>query len=454
MRSIRDLYEKAYFKVDIGGWTSNEIKVSQGVLQGDKLSPLLFALFISDITEYFERNGAKGLSISSDREINLLLYADDLVILAWSWSDAQKKLNILEKYCSENLLEVNISKTMVVPFHRGVTFASSAKFRKAADTLHCRGMMAIPQVRKLIYMGKPETWESRCRLFDALVRSIVLYCCEIWALNYVEKIERVQLYFFKSLFLLSRSTPDYYVRLEMGRNHIQVQVFKQALSWWLHILEMEENRLPNICYKRLCEFSYNNNIPFNWVDSLKNFLYTIGAMDIWDSQNSNLIKSEMNNLVIKMNNHIDSRDIEKVINSQYNPLYRVICNYNLKNPILQIKCNLTFLQFVIQLRLAGEKYIRFYIKDKKYVFNSADVCPLCMRETDNLIHFYLCCRLYADLRTKYINKHIGDHLQFPPEVKWEKLLMVESFQKIKDLFIYTKDCLKLRNDYLNQQSIV
>ncbi|XP_073974316.1 uncharacterized protein isoform X1 [Rhodnius prolixus] len=96
-------------------------------------------------------------------------------------------------------------------------------------------------------------------------------------------------------------------------------------------------------------------------------------MDIWDSQNPNLIRSEMNNLVIKMNNHIDSRDIEK---------------------------------FVIQLRLAGEKHNRFYIKDKKYVFNSPDVCPLCMRETDNLIHFYLCCRFYADLRSRYINKHI------------------------------------------------
>ncbi|XP_073974317.1 uncharacterized protein isoform X2 [Rhodnius prolixus] len=69
-------------------------------------------------------------------------------------------------------------------------------------------------------------------------------------------------------------------------------------------------------------------------------------MDIWDSQNPNLIRSEMNNLVIKMNNHIDSRDIEK---------------------------------FVIQLRLAGEKHNRFYIKDKKF---------------------------YADLRSRYINKHI------------------------------------------------
>ena len=49
-----------------GGFLSNEIEQKSGVAQGDKLSPLLFSLFIADL--YFELK-CKALDV--------IFYADD-----------------------------------------------------------------------------------------------------------------------------------------------------------------------------------------------------------------------------------------------------------------------------------------------------------------------------------------------------------------------------------------
>ena len=49
--------------------------------------------------------------------MDILLYADDLAILADSREMLQKKLNILYAYCRKNNLTVNISKSKVIIFN-------------------------------------------------------------------------------------------------------------------------------------------------------------------------------------------------------------------------------------------------------------------------------------------------------------------------------------------------
>uniref|UniRef100_A0A6P7GXR3 Uncharacterized protein LOC114347774 n=1 Tax=Diabrotica virgifera virgifera TaxID=50390 RepID=A0A6P7GXR3_DIAVI len=119
LQIVKNLYQTAYFKVNASNGFSRSFDVTASVLQGETLSPLLFSLFIADIETFFYGNGARGVSIDSKNEILLLLYADDLVILADSEADVGRKLKLLESYTKSNDLTDNTTKTKILKFSKG-----------------------------------------------------------------------------------------------------------------------------------------------------------------------------------------------------------------------------------------------------------------------------------------------------------------------------------------------
>lgn len=56
------------------------------------------------------------MSLSHRDQVILLLFADDLVLLAYSRHDAQRKLNVLNDYCKDNGLVINPDKSKVIVF--------------------------------------------------------------------------------------------------------------------------------------------------------------------------------------------------------------------------------------------------------------------------------------------------------------------------------------------------
>ena len=93
--------------VKLSGWTSRTFKVTSGVPQGSHLGPLLFILFINDVTKVF-----KTCSTHS-------LYADDLKIcrVVKTLRDTlnlQRDLESLSLWCQVNQLDLNISKCKIV----------------------------------------------------------------------------------------------------------------------------------------------------------------------------------------------------------------------------------------------------------------------------------------------------------------------------------------------------
>lgn len=107
----------AILNVKLGPNLSSDIVMSEGVLQREVLSPYLF---LSDLEKkIMEREGISGLNIDGLNELLVLLYADDLIILSYSYVDMKRKLKALEEYCHLNSLKVNPAKTKIIKFHRG-----------------------------------------------------------------------------------------------------------------------------------------------------------------------------------------------------------------------------------------------------------------------------------------------------------------------------------------------
>ena len=120
------MYQNAKSCVKNSDKISDFFTCSQGVRQGENLSPVLFAIYLNDFKDFMSPNsGLSFLDANIHEEIGVfmrlyvLLYADDTIILAESAHDLQLSLNKLNEYCHEWSLKVNISKTKIVIFSRG-----------------------------------------------------------------------------------------------------------------------------------------------------------------------------------------------------------------------------------------------------------------------------------------------------------------------------------------------
>ncbi len=120
IRTLKIIYDQATMSVRSVNGNTRKFEVAEGVLQGELTSPLLFSLYISDIEDIYtlaEADGWRGINLNPRNSYHVLDYADDMVILADSPSQLQRKLKVLRIYCEKLGLTVNVQKTKVLIFH-------------------------------------------------------------------------------------------------------------------------------------------------------------------------------------------------------------------------------------------------------------------------------------------------------------------------------------------------
>ena len=119
--AISSLYSNPKSRVILQDYNTDYFDCPVGVKQGDCLSPTLFAIFINDLASEVKNSGV-GLNLNIDNNdgnieitfLNILLYADDIVLFAENELDLQFLLNIVETWCEKWRLEVNLTKTNIL----------------------------------------------------------------------------------------------------------------------------------------------------------------------------------------------------------------------------------------------------------------------------------------------------------------------------------------------------
>ena len=153
--------------------------------------------------------GGRGTSLSGFL-IALLLYADDLILLADTQEGLQRHMDALGDFCTQRGLTVNLSKTKVMVFHTsrrvmpdtvvtlrgspvevtssyvylGVTFSSTGgrfSMRQAARDRLTRGYASLALLERQCHQSHFQEPRTKGWLFDTMVTPAMMYASPVWA---------------------------------------------------------------------------------------------------------------------------------------------------------------------------------------------------------------------------------------------------------------------------------
>ena len=161
VRIVMAMYEDSNSAVRINNTIGTKFRVKVGVHQGSVLSPLLFVM----VLEALSRECRKGVPWE-------LLYADDLVIIAESPEELERRYTAWKKSIECKGLRVNLGKTkvMISGLNRGATLSEG----KYPCGVCCKGVAS-----NSIFCNNCKCWvHKRCSGVKGRLEAIVNFKCK------------------------------------------------------------------------------------------------------------------------------------------------------------------------------------------------------------------------------------------------------------------------------------
>ena len=205
-KCIEYMYQNSSTKVKLLNKLSDKIDVICGTEQGHPMSPELFKCFIHQLSKDINCIEDINVPLLGAVKVTHLLWADDLVLLALDRESLQAMLNVLQSYCLEWGLSVNVSKTAIMVFnptgrllkdsldftlgesvipsareycYLGIKFTLSGSLKTAQATLRQKGLRSYFAIKRMIDIRHIRK-SILFKLFDALIQPIATYACQVW----------------------------------------------------------------------------------------------------------------------------------------------------------------------------------------------------------------------------------------------------------------------------------
>ena len=276
---IGAVYKGCQCCVRLNGRCTDWFKVDSGLKQGCLLSPILFSLYINDLAQEIKQLGC-GVNIG-DCKLSILLYADDIVMLAESETDLQAMLICLSEWCIKWELLVNQKKSQVVHFrpqampmtevsfscgetvldivlhykYLGLLVTDHVDYNIAVKAIAQSATRALGGVKVKYKSRGGLPYETFKKLFDVLVWSVLNYSSPVWGTQEFSCVNSVFNEACRYHLGAGKYTPTAAVRGEMGW-----QTPKQRL--WISVGKL-------YCRFRAMDDSRINKKVFTWCSESK-----------------------------------------------------------------------------------------------------------------------------------------------------------------------------------------
>ena len=325
----------------------------------------------------------------------------------------------------------------------GVVFNYTGSFALNQQTLSGKALRAMNVLLQNIrnFDFHPKTC---CQLFDAFVASILNYSCEVWGYTKSKQLERIHLKFCKKILNVKLSTSNVGVYGDLGRYPLYISRYVRMLKYWFKLLYTDNCVLRTIFDVSQYDCALGKK---NWVQNIKDLLYSHGYGDIWENPmlvNPNTFCNAFKQRLIDNFTQTWRTDVE---NNQKLTLYKHFkCNFEYERYMYMIQ-HKKYRNALAQLRLASHG---LHIETGRYGRNRLErnerLCHLCSDgDIEDEYHFVFICSIYKDLRVKYFTAY---YRRNPSVAKFIDLMNSDNPKTIQRLSCYVYHAFELRKTRL------
>ena len=437
-RVIRNIYQLVQSCVQLGAHFTEWFVIELGLRQGDPLSAILYIIFIDGLVKRVKQANI-GVSIG-ELLLALLMFADDVALLAGTRKEMQQLLDVVFSYSREwrFLWSVVKSKSMtftnkrvrrvVAPLYLGLDrLEEVTQFRYLGVELSANLSWAkmkekvLKKARSRLYllsnaMKGGLAPDASLKLWFTLIRPLLEYGVALWGLHRStsqwQGAECVQNQMGRLILGVHSKTASDVVRGELGLWTVTGRVKLAMLKWWGKMVLMNPNRLCSKVY-RIRKNEIKDNRP-SWCLTVRDILVDLGSGDVWESEQvgtlaewyataTRLVRaSEITNWRNRMLNHPKLR------------LYRqwkqelVFEDYLTQIPEFRYRRELSRIR-------SGTTKLRLEVGRWSKIDEEQRLCTICGgRGIENEQHVLFECWVYSDLRSKMfssIRNQTGDTYQ-------------------------------------------
>ena len=261
---IQTMYSNLQSCVRVNGSITDWFAQTAGVRQGDTLAPTLFALFINDLVP--EINGLRrGVTISNNLTLSILLYADDVVLISETEDGVQSMLDSLRDWSNRWKLKVNEHKSKVVHFRRasdeptgikfkygdqvleivpmyrylGLDLYDTVDFSETVSGLSKSASRALGVITSKYFTHDGLDYKTYTKLFDSMVCPIMDYGCEIWGARKGDCMDVIQHRAMRTFLGVGKCAPlpmmygdMYWIPSHASPGGVLDQILTGVWRWW------------------------------------------------------------------------------------------------------------------------------------------------------------------------------------------------------------------------------
>lgn len=269
LKVLRAMMTNTIAKVRIGKEFSKEFKTTKGVKQGSILSPTIFVALMDWLLEK-ALDSIEGVRVSDSKYIFDLDYADDVLLLVKTLSEAQKAVDRVAEFGSKVGMKLNEKKTVWIARNidegelrvNGSEIAQSETIVYLGSEIDSCGGLGMEINRRLssanakfwclknLWKNKAVMLKTKVRVYSAIVRSTLLYGAETWPIKTsdtykIAVFDRARLRWIAGISRLEKISNSRLASLTELPDVEQV-ITRNRWKWLGHVLRMNDSRWPLI----------------------------------------------------------------------------------------------------------------------------------------------------------------------------------------------------------------